>query len=295
MNRSSPRPYMLLVVVGVILSCWVSMNEIPAAICRLIFIKKLLVPGTLSPNEQYLHYVELTNWNVENRLYKLADKCAVLAVQNRPGPAAPGIEEPFISTLIGLTRYEEAKQLLLRLAPLNDQSPGYDSASISTRRRALMAQSCMGLHQYRLVTETANEAPENLDKTYIFEIDLAQNAFVANLCINDKQSALRALDRYHACRENERKFYGSCNEARTVVGLFYPIINLSPNEFGKASQICQKHLDFWTAEGFASDPECIPLLEAASQSMANRGYPVESRRLASAAQKLRSNYQSSIL
>lgn len=291
MKLHSPKFRISLVVLGTVLSLCACMSEIPSIISQFFFVTEVFVPGALPPKEQYSRYVSLTTWSVGEGWYKLGNYWSDLALKNRPEPDMVGLEESFVSTLISLTKYEEAKTLLAKLPPLSPADPS--SQTLSARRRALLTQACMGLHQYKSVATITNNTKMDLSKTCIFEEALAQNSFVANLCINDNQAALHALERYRTCRQKERFGFDASNESLTVVGKFLPVMTLPAHDQTKARQICKLHLDLWTIAG--SDPDAIPMLEAAGLCMSDRGYLDEALSLTDAAQKLRAKYHSGII
>lgn len=285
MNFHIGQPNRYVVLFGALLSLWISWDRVPNVIQALCLTAEILSPVALSPKEQYIHYIRLTRRCCHKHEYKLAAICADKALETRVCLDAFEEEEFFPSTLIELEKYEQAKDLTLRLAPLQRNSPR--CAPIAAFRQELMGRAYMGLHQYQsAVEEFGREIPDLVPENRTRQ-GLELRLFVACMCTGDNKSAKKVLNHLLESRHMFDHSFCIVDENNPIITLFEPMITLSLNDGTAAKNICDKHIQFWQKTENFDDPDAVPMLEGASQVMLNRGYIDESRGLTACAKHIK--------
>ena len=272
-----------MVLVGTLLSLWVSWNQIPFVTCQTLRrIAELVDPMLLTPEERYVHYIELTSRSFYNHQYDLAAIYADIALQNRVCLKAFEVEEVFLDRLIALGKYKQAKDLIPKLAPLEKRL-----TPMSAYRQELLGQACMGLHEYQSAVETFGRNIPDLVRSNGMKQVLELRLFIAYMCLGDYKSAKVVVKHLRYSRDTIEPSYRAVTDDNPLLNLFEPLLSLAPNNYRAAATICDNHIRFWQRADYLDDPDAVPMLLGASKIMLDYGFTFESDRLKSCADRLR--------
>jgi tetratricopeptide (TPR) repeat protein len=281
MNLLCCQPNGYAVLIGSVLCLWSSLSLAFSVIKDRCLTTAILSPTVLTSKERYFYYIDLTNdcfYRKHNR--KAAVAYANLALTNRVLIDTVTLEESFVSTLIDLGKYEQAKCLIEKLAPLRQGSPEYCLAPIVAYRQILLGRCYMGLHQYHSAAlifgkDVPDLIPENTTRQ-----SLEWGAFVASICDGDNNAAKKVLEHW---RGNDRHYYDLkpfSDEADNPVFRFFKLsIDLSPGDETAAEKLCDDYVKFWRKNDNIGDADAVPMLEAAATVMQNHGFLSQSAKL----------------
>ncbi|MFN8555583.1 MAG: hypothetical protein U0103_29305 [Candidatus Obscuribacterales bacterium] len=284
----SRQPHSCTVLIAILLWLAGSWNALFRVFQERLPVSVILSITPLSKEGRYFYFIDLASHCLyTSREYKSAALYADLALRHRVIVDSFNTEESFASLLMDLGKYEQAKRLLLTLAPLKRGSPEYCLAPMVAGRQELLGRCYFGLHQYRAAAAVfAKEVPELIPENTM-RGGLESGAFMSSVCVGDNRSAEKLLKHW---REN-RHFYDprpfSAEMDNPLFGFFISSMYLAPSDGTTAKDLCDRYIRFWQISENSEDYDAIPLLEAAAKIMEDRGFSQESIRLSSCADQKR--------
>lgn len=282
---SQPNRYAVLI--GTVLCLWSTWDWFVSEVKERCPTTAILSPVALSPKERYFYYINLANhccYRKHDR--ESAAQYADLALKNRVVADSFNTEEVFASTLIALGKYEQAKCLILSLAP-KKKSPKYCLAPMVAYRQDLLGQACMGLHQYQSAAKIfAKDIPDLIPENTV-RSTLELRLFIADVCLGDNRAAKIALKQLRQNTYMLGQPFQTEAECCPLIALYEPLINLSSEDAKEAKNICDKHIRFWQKSEYLGDPDAVPMLEGAAKVLQDRGFSTESGRLMTCAERLK--------
>ncbi len=287
MNLHIGQPNRYVVLFGTLLSLWISWDWLFSAIQDLRLTTAILSPVALSPKERYKHYINLVNSCYRHHEYKSAAIYADKALENRVCLDVKDFEDIFASTLIGLGKYEEAKCLILKLAPLRKN--GF--APLIAYRQDLMGQAYMGLHQYQFAAKEFEREVPGLIPENTMGPELEFRTFVAYACLGEKESARKVLIKLRRPRVMFGRLSYVDKSNNPVIAFYEPLMSMSANDVETAKRLCDDYIQFLQEPENLHDLETIAMLTDASRAMEDRGFSNEARRLMTCAERMKQEHK----
>lgn len=288
MNLFFIQPNRFAVLIGTFLCLWGSFDWFYCVIKDCCLTTAILSPVALSPTEKYYYYIDLANRCLyRTHKYKSAACYADMALRNRVVVDSFSSEESFASTLIDLGKYEQAKYLVLTMAPLKNESPEYCLEPMVAYRQVLLGRSYMGLHQYQAAAQILGKDVPGLIPENGTRGSLEFGAFLANVCSGDNSAAKKILKHWRQTKHFYERRPVSDEADNPVLTFFESSMDLLPSEVKIAKQLSADYIRFWEKAENSSDADAVPMLKMASKVMQDHGFSSESGRLMTCAERLK--------